>query len=173
MTRDEEGFTDFVRARSAALLRTAYLLTGDAGLAEDLLQTALAKSYVALGRLRDPAALEPYVRRTLVTTACSWWRRRAWRSERPSATQPDVRVESRTDQVDDRDQLWAALRTLPARQRAVVVLRFYEDRSEAETARLLGCAPGTVKSQSARALASLRAQLSTQDEAVPDGKDAR
>lgn len=164
MTRDESAFTEFVRARSPALLRTAYLLTGDRGLAEDLLQTALAKTYVAWGRIRDPEAVEHYVRRTLVTTATSWWRRKSWHAERPTGVSAGVDVVHPTEDIEERDRVWAAVRSLPARQRAVVVLRFYADQSEAHTAELLGCSKGTVKSHSARALATLRARLG---EAVP------
>lgn len=146
-------FDGFVAARSRALLRTAYLLTGDHGLAEDLLQTALAKSWFAWGRISGPP--EPYVRRVLVTTYTTWWRRR-WRAEYPTGELPDRGVDDGTGAVDDRDALWRALGALPRRQRAVVVLRYYEDLSEAETAAALGVSRGTVKSQASRALAVLR-----------------
>jgi RNA polymerase sigma-70 factor (sigma-E family) len=150
---DRSGFDEFVATRSAALLRTAYLLTGDHGLAEDLLQTALAKCWFAWGRIDGPP--EPYVRRTLVTTYATWWRRK-WRGERPSGSLPDRPDPSGTATVEDRDALWRALGTLPRRQRAVVVLRYYEDLSEADTAVALGISTGTVKSQAAKALAALR-----------------
>lgn len=159
MARDESAFSDFVQARSTALLRTAYLLTGDRGLAEDLLQTALAKTYVAWERIRDPEAVESYVRRILVTTATSWWRRKAWQAERPTGVTFDRAVNSEADQIDERDRVWSAVKCLPAGQRAVVVLRFYEDQSEAEIARLLGCSTGTVKSQCAKAMTKLRTQF--------------
>ena len=147
------GFDDFVAGRSAALLRTAYLLTGDHALAEDLLQAALAKSWFAWGRITGPP--EPYVRRVIATTYTTWWRRR-WRSEYPTGELPDRAAAAGTDAVDDRDVLWRALGSLPRRQRAVVVLRYYEDLSEAETAAALGISRGTVKSQAAKALATLR-----------------
>ena len=150
---DRSGFDEFVATRSAALLRTAYLLTGDHGLAEDLLQTALAKCWFAWGRIDGPP--EPYVRRTLVTTYATWWRRK-WRGERPSGSLPDRPDPSGTATVEDRDALWRALGTLPRRQRAVVVLRYYEDLSEADTSVALGISTGTVKSQAAKALAALR-----------------
>jgi RNA polymerase sigma-70 factor (sigma-E family) len=150
---DRSGFDEFVATRSPALLRTAYLLTGDHGLAEDLLQTALAKCWFAWGRIDGPP--EPYVRRALATTYATWWRRR-WRGERPTGELPDRGDPAATTSVDDRDALWRALGALPRRQRAVVVLRYYEDLSEAETASALGISTGTVKSQAAKALSALR-----------------
>ena len=149
---DRSGFDEFVATRSPALLRTAYLLTGDHGLAEDLLQTALAKCWFAWGRIDGPP--EPYVRRALATTYATWWRRK-WRAERPTGVLPERPAEPR-HVLEDRDALWRALGALPRRQRAVVVLRYYEDLSEAETASALGVSVGTVKSQAARALATLR-----------------
>ncbi len=144
-------FEDYVALRSPRLLRTAYLLTRDAALAEDLLQTALAKAWPAWDRIElDPDA---YVRRILATTYATWWRRR-WNGEEPTERFPepghlDDMHESHTD-------LWTALGRLPRRQRAVLVLRFYEDMSEAATAEALGCSRGTVKSQTSKALAKLR-----------------
>jgi len=155
---DDAGFREFVAARSAALLRTAYLLTGDRALAEDLLQTALTKAYLSWDRVRDRAAVEAYVRRILVTTATSWWRTR-WRREAPSDLLPDEPGTDATAELDDRDLIWRHLCALPAQQRAVIVLRFYEDMSEAAVAALLGCSTGTVKSQTSRALATLRRRL--------------
>jgi RNA polymerase sigma-70 factor (sigma-E family) len=152
---DEAEFDDFVVARSSALLRTAYLLTGDLDRAEDLLQTALAKAWFAWRRIEwEP---EAYVRRIMATTSASWWRRR-WTGESPRSELPETRTNERAESevVDERNDLWLALRRLPPRQRAVVVLRYLEDRSEAETAQLLDCSPGTVKSQAAKALAKLR-----------------
>ena len=139
--------------RTQALLRTAYLLVQDEGLAEDLLQTALTKAWFAWRRIDgDP---EAYVRRILVTTSASWWRRR-WTRETPTADLPGATVVQRRRWPVDWQDLWEAIGHLPRRQRAVVVLRYLEDRSEAETARLLGCSVGTVKSQCAKALAKLR-----------------
>lgn len=158
----EEDFRAFVAARSPALLRTAYLLSGgDWGLAEDLLQVALTKTYLSWGRIRERGALEAYVRTTLATTATSWWRRK-WHGERPTEVLPERATGDRSSDVDERDALWALVKQLPAKQRAVLVLRFYEDLSEAEVARTLGIAPGTVKSTTSRALAALRAQLGEQ-----------
>lgn len=160
MTRDSE-FRDFVSARSPALLRTAYLLSGgDWALAEDLLQTALTKTYLSWGRIRDQNARESYVRATLATTATSWWRRK-WTGERATAVLPETAVADPGSRLDDRDALWRLVLTLPVRQRAVLVLRFYEDLSEAETAHTLGLSPGTVKSHTSRALATLRRELTS------------
>jgi RNA polymerase sigma-70 factor (sigma-E family) len=156
----DSDYTEFVRTRSTALLRTAYLLTGDRGLAEDLVQTALTKVYLSWGRIRDRAAIEAYARRTLVTTATSWWRRRSWRSERPSGDDlPDFAVPAGTDEVDERARVWACVQALPPRQRAVIVLRYYEDLTESQTAEFLGCAVGTVKTQAHRAMKRLRLSL--------------
>jgi RNA polymerase sigma-70 factor (ECF subfamily) len=156
--RIEREFQAFVTQRSPALLRTAYLLGGDWATAEDLLQIALTKTYLAWRRLGTIEAVEPYARRVLVNTATSWWRRR-WHGERPTEVLPDRPGPDRIDERIERDRLWRHVTVLPARQRAVLVLRFYEDQSEAETARLLNISVGTVKSQCARALATLRRRL--------------
>ncbi|HUR15418.1 MAG TPA: SigE family RNA polymerase sigma factor [Mycobacteriales bacterium] len=145
-------FAMFVNSRGPALQRTAYLLTGDWGLAEDLLQTALAKSYLAWNRIRhdDP---EGYVRKVLANTHATWWRRK-WRGETPTAELPEgVRADHG---AEDRMALAGALARLPHRQRAVIVLRFHEDLTESAVARVLGITVGTVKSQTAKALAKLR-----------------
>jgi RNA polymerase sigma-70 factor (sigma-E family) len=157
----EEEFREFVAARSSALLRTAYLLAGDWATAEDLLQTALTKTYLAWKRLGEIEAVEPYARRVLVNTATSWWRRR-WHGERPTEVLPEHPTPDRHEEALDRDVMWQHVRTLPARQRAVLVLRFYEDLSESQTAELLDISPGTVKSQTARALGTLRRRLAAE-----------
>jgi RNA polymerase sigma-70 factor (sigma-E family) len=147
-TPDFEGF---VAARSASLLRTAYLLTRDHALAEDLLQTALTKAYLAWSRIDgDP---EPYVRRILVNTFSSWWRRR-WRGEHPTDELPETGHHD--DAWGESGDLWDALGRLPRRQRAVVVLRYFEDLTEPQVAELLGISVGTVKSQTSKAFAKLR-----------------
>ncbi|MGW7679506.1 SigE family RNA polymerase sigma factor [Kribbella sp. NPDC054772] len=145
-----DSFDAFVAARSPALLRTAYLLTRDHALAEDLVQTALAKAWFHWSRIREDNP-EPYVRRILVTTYSSWWRRK-WNHEIPTEDLPEGPAPDGADRLD----LWDAIGRLPRRQRSVVVLRFYEDLSESETARLMGSSVGTVKSQTAKALAKLR-----------------
>ncbi|WP_260726729.1 SigE family RNA polymerase sigma factor [Dactylosporangium roseum] len=157
----EDDFREFVAQRSGALLRTAYLLAGDWATAEDLLQIALTKTYLAWKRLGHIDAVEPYARRVLVNTSTSWWRRR-WHGERPTEVLPESPAADRLEETLERDALWRHVRALPNRQRAVLVLRFYEDQSEAETARLLGVSVGTVKSQASRALATLRQRLSAE-----------
>ncbi|MGQ5260498.1 SigE family RNA polymerase sigma factor [Micromonospora sp. ZYX-F-536] len=156
----EEEFREFVAARSAALLRTAYLLAGDWATAEDLLQTALTKTYLAWKRLGGIEAVEPYARRVMVNTSTSWWRRR-WHGERPTEVLPERAGVDEIQQQLDRDLLWRHLRELPNRQRAVLVLRYYEDMSEAQTAAMLDISPGTVKSQASRALSTLRRRMGT------------
>jgi len=152
---DRQEFDAFVEARSTALLRTAYLLTHDRGLAEDLVQTSLAKAWFSWTRIETRP--EAYVRRIMVNTYSSWWRRR-WNGEEATADLPERHDPRRGEEVraDDRTDLWRALERLPKRQRAVVVLRFYEDLSEVETAEIMQCSVGTVKSQASRALAKLR-----------------
>lgn len=151
---DQPSFEDFIAARSRQLQRTAYLLTRDHHLAQDLVQTTYAKVWPAWSRISGEEP-EAYVRRVMINTYTSWWRRK-WRGETPTEELPDVGRSGEQERVDDRAGLWAALGRLPARQRAVVVLRYFEDLSEAETARLLGCSTGNVKSQASRALAKLR-----------------
>lgn len=146
-------FDDFVAARSAGLLRTAYLLTRDHGLAEDLVQTALTKAWFAWGRIQGEP--EAYVRKVMVNTFASMWRRR-WNGERPTEELPDAGYDAHAGRAGSQD-LWDALGRLPRRQRAVVVLRYFEDLTEVETARVLDCSVGTVKSQTARAMERLRA----------------
>lgn len=146
-------FNEFVAARSSGLLRTAYLLTHDHALAEDLLQTALAKAWFSWSRIDGPP--EPYVRKILVNTYASWWRRK-WNGERAYAEPPERPTGTAEDDPARRHDLWMALGHLPRRQRAVIVLRFEEDLTEAETARALGVSVGTVKSQTSKALAALR-----------------
>jgi len=158
-----DDFREYVAARSAALLRTAYLLTGNRQDAEDLLQTALAKSYLAWDRIEDKGAADAYVRRVLVNTQNSWWRRRRV-DEYPTDELPEPPSgRDATADHDLRGALWAALGRLPKRQRAAVVLRYYEDLTEAETAAVLGISLGTVKSTVSRALAKLRADAGLED----------
>src|SRR3954451_1844216 len=152
----DERFNDYVVARSPALLRTAYLLTGSRADAEDLLQTTLAKTYLAWDRIVEREALDGYVRRVMVNTQTSRWRRRKV-SEYATDELPERPTgRDATEDLALHDALWAALAALPKRQRAMVVLRYYEDLSEAETAHVLGVSVGTVKSTTSRALAKLR-----------------
>jgi RNA polymerase sigma-70 factor (sigma-E family) len=153
---EPDGFREFVAGRSRALLRTAWLLTGDWASAQDLVQTALAKTWPAWSRIRRTDDPEVYVRRVLVTTYATWWRRR-WRGEAPAAVLPDTSTAPDAyEEADRRAVVAAALATLTRGQRAVVVLRYFDDLTEAQTASVLGCSVGTVKSQHARALTALR-----------------
>lgn len=156
MTEQErEEFREFVAALSPSLLRTAYLMTGTRADAEDLLQTALAKAYVSWRRVRAADSPEAYVRRVMLNARTSSWRRRRVDAT-PYAELPERAGSDAYAQTDLHDALWRALGTLGRRQRAVLVLRYYEQLSEAEIADALGISVGTVKSQASRALASLR-----------------
>jgi RNA polymerase sigma-70 factor (sigma-E family) len=155
---DSGDFAEFATSRHRALYRYAYLLAGERGLAEDLVQEALTKTYVAWRRLRDSAIAEAYTRKVITNTAISWWRRKAWTAERPRDDVPD-KPAFRDEDVTARLWLWRELQTLPPRQRAALVLRYYEDLTETETARVLGCTVGTVKSQTSHGLKKLRARL--------------
>jgi len=166
--RDESAFEAFVAARSHDLLRTAVLLTRDRGHAEDLLQTALVKAYRRWHRI-DGDDPYPYVRRILVTTAASWRRRRATQ-EIVSLPATDRAGPDDTDAVAERRRMADALAELPPRMRAVLVLRYAEDLSEAVTAEALGCSIATVKSQTARGLARLRALLGAEAAVVLEGQ---
>ena len=159
MDRSErEAFDALVEDRTTSLLRTAYLLTGDWGLAEDLLQTALVKTWFRWDRVREKDAAEAYVRQVMARTYATWWRRK-WRGELATGELPELPGRDDYADVDARHALRHALAELPPRQRAIVVLRFYEDLSEAQVADLLGCSVGTVKSTASRALARLRGMV--------------
>jgi len=156
VTRELDGFDAFVLARRRPLLRMAWLLTGDWHLAEDLVQTALLRCYPRWPRIsRDNP--DAYVRRAIVRVHASWWRRR-WRSETPTAVLPDhAGISDGLDETDLRCSVAEVLATLPLRQRTTVVLRYFADMTEAQTAEAMGCTVGTVKSQNVKALARLRA----------------
>ena len=161
-------FDDYVAARGAALLRRAWLLTGDHQRAEDLVQTALGKAWPQWRRIAEQGdgSYDAYVRRIMVTTYIAWWHRR-WNAEYPTEVVPEPAASpDEEDLAALRSDVLAALAQLPRGQRAVVVLRFFEDLTEAQTAEALECSVGTVKSQTARALAVLRKStlLSYRDE---------
>lgn len=156
MSGVEYDFGAFVAARATSLLRVAYLACGDATEAEDLLQTALERTYRSWDRVRHDSP-EPYVRRVIINTAISRARRRAILSIIPMHSPPER--SARATDVDLRHVLMEALRALPPRQRAVIVLRYWEDLSETQTAEVLGCSVGTVKSQASKAMAKLRSAL--------------
>ncbi|MBT2449867.1 SigE family RNA polymerase sigma factor [Streptomyces sp. ISL-43] len=154
---EEAQFHSFVAARWSHLVRTAYLLTGDPHDAEDVTQTALAKAYRSWRRVSRMDSPEAYVRRMLVTCNSDRFRKRRV-AERLTASVPDTSAgDNAVAWADERSVLMEALAQLPARQRAVVVMRYWEDLSEAETADVLGCSQGTVKSQASKALVKLRA----------------
>ena len=158
MTDRDADFTAYLQARQGTMLRTAYLLSGDRHQAEDLVQTTFAKLYLAWDRVRDRESVDAYARRILVNEHNSLWRRAWKRNERPTEVLPEAAI---VDQYDDGTgtELWAAVQTLPRKARAVLVLRYYEQLTEAETAEVLGISVGTVKSQTSRALATLRGRI--------------
>lgn len=156
-------FDDFVVGRSAALLRFAYLLTGDRHLAEDLTQEALVRAHRRWHAITGDGGPEPYVRQAILRQYLSWRRRRS-STERPIAEPPDGPSDAPADRdladrIVDADEMWTALSALPRSQRAVVVLRYYEDLPDAEIARLVGCSPSTVRVHAFHALHRLRAVL--------------
>ncbi|MGA8211176.1 MAG: SigE family RNA polymerase sigma factor [Nocardioidaceae bacterium] len=161
----DEQFTEYMAARQAGLLRTAYLLTGDRHTAEDLVQTALAKLYLSWDRLQRTESIDGYVRRILVNEHNSLWRR-PWKKRETTISQLPDEVAPEQRQGHDPD-LWDLVASLPRRQRAALVLRYYEELSEAETAAVLGVSVGTVKSATSRALASMRARRAELDRSLP------
>ncbi|GAB7042888.1 MULTISPECIES: SigE family RNA polymerase sigma factor [Catenuloplanes] len=154
----DDGFREFVREHWGPLTRTAYLLTGDRGHAEDLVQTALEKTHRkwrTVSRMDAPVA---YVRKAMVNTAISWRRRRGFGRGTGAGPEPAAAGDP-YQQVVDRQRLTTALRALPPKMRAVLVLRYFEDLTEADVAATLGCSVGTVKSQVSRGLQRLRAEM--------------
>jgi RNA polymerase sigma-70 factor (sigma-E family) len=156
---DDEDFTAFVAASSRRLLRSAYLITGNPEEAQDLLQTALERTYRRWSSVRRTESPEAYARRILVNAATDTWRRRRDRqvvldeARLPALEDPELAG------LPSREALLRRVRELPVGQRAVLVLRYFDDLTELETARVLGCSIGTVKSQHARAMARLRREL--------------
>jgi RNA polymerase sigma-70 factor (sigma-E family) len=173
LVAEEEGFAAFVRERGDHHLRVAVLLTGDWHAAEDLVQASLVKLYRVWPRLDTGADPDPYLRRIMVNTQRSWWRAR-WRRETPAARLPEGAASEGIvgqgvgggDDIADRQALGAlvrqALAGLPRQQRAVLVLRYCEDLSEAEVAEILGCSPGTVKTHAHRGMNALRDALGSE-----------
>ncbi len=156
-TRDVE-FESWLAAREPALQRTAHLLTGDVHTAQDLVQNTLAKLYLAWDRIQDRGRVDAYARKILINEHRTAWRRPVRRREQVTAELPDRPAPER-GYDGQREAVWAFVGSLPPRQRAVIVLRFYEQLTEPEIADLLGISLGTVKSQSSRALAALRTHL--------------
>jgi RNA polymerase sigma-70 factor (sigma-E family) len=155
---DVTAFSEFAEACAPSLFRTAYLMVGDHQLAQDLVQEALVKTLLAWPRLRDRANLAAYTRRIVVTTAISWRRRRSFH-ELPSDRLPEQVGDDPGEVLATHDAVVAALLTVPPRQRAAIVLRYYQDLTEAQTAEVMGCSVGAVKSQVAAGLKKLRAAL--------------
>lgn len=161
MIEESSGFDEFVIARTAGLLRFAYLMTADTALSQDLVQEALIKVYKRWSTVRSVDRPDAYVRRMLVNQYVSW-RRRLLNREVPTALIPDlVPMDSAESIFTERDLVWRALQRLTRRQRSVLVLRYYEDLADEEIAKILGCATSTVRSLASRALQSLRADLDT------------
>ena len=156
---DDASYVDFVTGRWSALFRLSYLLTGSQERAEDLLQSVLMKAYASWGRIHRMESPDAYVRRMLVNGAISAGRR-GWRREHPTGEVPETGVGGHEQQYVDREALWAVVQGLPPRQRAVVVLRYYEDLPLTAIAETVGCTVGTVKSTLARSLSRLRKELS-------------
>jgi RNA polymerase sigma-70 factor (sigma-E family) len=156
--RDVSAFSEFVAARSTSLFRTAYLMVGDHQLAQDLLQEALVKTLIAWPKLKDPDRVEAYTRRIVVNTSISWRRRKSFH-ERPAATLPEPIGPDPVDDLVIHDALLPHLLALAPRQRAAIVLRYYVDLTETQTAEAMGCSVGTVKSQVFAGLKRLRESL--------------
>lgn len=154
----EDAFCDYVRSRGPVLLGMAIGLTGNRADAEDLLQVVLTKTYRAWSRINEPAALDGYVRRAMVNTHISQWRRRRL-EEYPTDEIPEVAVGDHAADSDLHEIVVRALNRLPSRMRAAVMLRYLEDKSEPEIAAALGISLGTVKSTVSRAMAKLRADV--------------
>ncbi len=169
---DEAGFCDYVTARGSALLRMALMLTGNRADAEDPVQAVLAKTYLSWGKIHDPAALDNYVRRAMVNTHISWWRRRKL-EEFPTDELPDQAVADHAYDSDLAEMVRRALDRLPDRMRVAVMLRYFEDMTEPEIAAALGISLGTVKSTVSRAVAKLRidAELGAEDDGDPLAED--
>ncbi len=152
----DADFASYLEARQPTLLRTAYLLTGSQHGAEDLVQETMAKLYLSWDRVRRADSIDAYVRRALINEHNSLWRRAWKRKEFVTESVPERTPATRPAGHGTDTRLWSFIQTLPRKQRAVVVLRYYEELSEAETADVLGISVGTVKSQASRALAALR-----------------
>jgi RNA polymerase sigma-70 factor (sigma-E family) len=151
-------FAAYMTARQPSLLRTAYLLTGERHTAEDLVQTAFAKLYLSWDKVQRRELVDGYVRRILVNEHTSLWRR-AWKRRETSTHELPERPTLDRHDHGESGALWEFVQTLPVRQRAVIVLRYYEDLSEAEIADALGISVGTVKSQASRAIAAMRSRI--------------
>ena len=167
---DRVAFGEYVRSRSHTLLRAAQAMTGNRADAEDLLQATLVKAYQSWDRIDDPTALDNYVRRVMVNTHISGWRRRRV-DEYPTDEVPDSAVADSTRDTDLHDVVQRAIDRLPRQMRAAVMLRFYDDMTEPEVAAALGVSVGTVKSTVARAVAKLRKDTELGADSLPRQRD--
>ena len=158
-TEDEAEYAELVAALSTRLFHTAYAVCRNRVVAEDAVQAALTTAYMSWRRVRAADSPEAYLRRMVLNQLLTWRRRASWRAEEARAEVPDTGGASHEDDVVAHDEVWRALAALPPRQRAVVVLRYYEDLSEAQSADALAIRPGTVKSQTSAAMARLRREL--------------
>jgi RNA polymerase sigma-70 factor (ECF subfamily) len=154
----DDDFTEYVYAQSTRLLRLAWMLTGESAKAQDLLQATLTRVWPHWKRISANGSPDAYVRRVMINLATAWARRR-WRFEIPTDNVPERAAPDETAVRDDRDLLVRALASLPARQRAIIVLRYYDGLTEQEVATILECSIGSVKSQASRGLATLRSRL--------------
>src|SRR5215470_16848464 len=168
---DHVAFGEYVRARSHTLLRAAQAMTGNRADAEDLLQATLVKAYQSWDRIDDPAALDTYVRRVMINTHISGWRRRRI-DEYPTDELPDSPEADVTGESDLHDMMQRALDRLPRQMRAALMLRYYDDLTEPEVAARLGVSVGTVKSTVARAVAKLRNDAELGADTQPGSEDA-
>lgn len=168
--RRDVDFTEFFHTAWPRLYRTALAIAGEPGMAEDALQSAFAKAYASWSRVSGADHPEAYVRRMVVNEVIGWRRSGFWKRERSHETVESGSSAAPDGRVVDRLTLWDAVRALPVRQRAVVVLRYYEDLTEAEIAEALGCTRGTVKSQASAALATLRRTSGLDLDDHPQGK---
>ena len=166
----EAEFRDYVIARRERLRRFAYLVCGDWYRAEDAVQTVFIKLYARWERLRHNTALDPYVRRMVVNALNDIGRRGWFKRERPSRTLPEQPAVDVSPDSHDREMLLRVLAQLPLRRRATLVLRFWEDKSVEETARILNCSASTVKSQTARGLETLRGLISQSPSTTAEGQ---
>ncbi len=168
--QSEAAFEEFVLHRQAQLFRSAYLLTGDRGHAEDLVQSALERTYRHWRRVDSAGNPAAYVQRIMINLANDRWRSRHYVVEtglEAALSRAATSGQPESEQAESRDLVVRALRAVPIRMRAVLVLRYFEGLSEAETAAMLGCSVGTVKSQSARGLAKLRAVMTAEEDVAP------
>ena len=170
---DHIAFGEYVRTRSQVLLRAAQGMTGSRADAEDLVQATLVKAYQSWDRIEDPAALDAFVRRVMVNTHISGWRRRRV-NEYPTDELPDSASDAdATSDSDLHDVVQRAIDRLPRQMRAAVMLRFYDDMTESEVAAVLGVSVGTVKSTVARAVAKLRKDTELSADSLPQQREPR